>query len=472
MIYIDQSSKQPYYQQIYLQLLRQIQDGTIPTNTVLPGIRQLSKTLGVGRNTVDSAYGQLAAEGYIRAETGRGFRVLELPKLLPVQPVSSPVPSSTPTASAVPVKYDLFYGQMAASDFPFRLWKRELNSVLSAEQVTPINDVPGNKGDSFLREQLAEHLFETRGVRCSPQQIIITTGMQGSLDILCKLFLPLGGHHAIESPGYDKAELMFQSYGFSTIPVPLDPSGADPTALPTQEKITSLYLTPSHQLPLGIVMPIQRRYEVLNWAAQNDVWLIEDDYDSEYSYYSNPIPSLQSIDSHGRVIYLGTFSKTLSPSMRMGYLVLPPLLLTRFENELSSLNSMVPWLLQRTLANFIAHGHYQRMVRRLRTKFSKCHDILLREIRQMSPEIQVVSQGAGLMFLLDFPGNMQRTWLMKAAREHGVIVYSPERFWLGSQPCPPNLIMIGFTAIAPEDIPPCIERLKAAWFGGTLSGPA
>ena len=296
------------------------------------------------------------------------------------------------------------------------------------------------------------------------EQILITTGLQGSLEILCKLLYPNGGTHAFEDPGYDKALFIFQRHGIKTVLMDVDAHGAIQNTLPTDRDIKSIYLTPSHQFPLGTIMPIQRRYEFLNWATKNDAYIIEDDYDSDYSYYTNPIPAFQSIDASGRVIYIGNFSKTLSPSMRMGYLVLPVELVRRYETEMAKYNSMVPWLMQRILAKFIERGGYRRLVRKLRTKYKNSHDLLLKELHQISPDIQVISQGSGLKFLLEFPANMHRDLLIDTARKNGVKVYSPERFWQRKELCPPNLIMIGFTAIEPKDIPPCMQILKQAWF--------
>ena len=463
MIYLNKQSKTPLYLQVYKQILEQILSGKLPAGHFLPGSRVLAAELGVGRNTVDNAYGQLATEGYIQAESGKGFRVLPLPRLLPAQK-ADPFPQAVLPSAPSAVSYDLFYGSLSNRDFPFSQWKKEMLSVLTDESQRQINSYPGHKGDDLLRAQLAQELFQTRGVSCSPEQIVITSGLQGSLEILCKLLYPSGGSHAFEEPSYNKARFIFQRHNIPTVAMTLDEAGAMPSSLPTDRPITSVYLTPSHQFPLGILMPIQRRYEFLNWAVEHDAYLIEDDYDSDYSYHTNPVPALQSIDTNGRVIYLGSFSKSLSPSMRMAYLVLPPTLANRYDRELADYNCMVPWLMQRTLGQFMANGHYRRLVRRLRTKFRKTHDILQREIRQLSPGIQIVSQGYALKFLLAFPPHMTREWLMDRALEQGVRVYSPERFWQDPAKCPPNLILLGFTAMEPEEIPLCMQRLKTAWF--------
>lgn len=213
-------------------------------------------------------------------------------------------------------------------------------------------------------------------------------------------------------------------------------------------------------------MPIGRRHEFLNWATRQDAWLIEDDYDSEFSSAAGSIPSLQSIDVSGQVIYLGSFSKALSPSFRMGYLILPPALVRRFEYTMSKYNNMVPWLLQRTLANFIDADHYRRLVRRTRTRFRRFHRLVAEELARAMPKVQIISQGTGLKFLLDVPWVKDRDSLIRSALNEGVRVYSPARFWLNSANCPSHLVLAGFTSIEEGDIADCIARLKKAWSRG------
>jgi GntR family transcriptional regulator/MocR family aminotransferase len=465
MIFVEKTSKMPYYVQVYRQILDSIISGKYPAGHRLPGSRMLAKEIGVGRNTVDNAYAQLAAEGYIQAQRGVGFQVLQLPDLLLGKKKSLPnvsvAPKEVPQSN---IKYDLFYGSLSNQDFPLALWKKYTVDVLADERNSLINIYPGNKGDLFLREQLAAYLYDARGVNCTPEQILITPGLQGSLEVICKLLFQPGDSHAFEEPGYDKSLFIFQKHGIHTHVIELDKYGAVPESIPEDAAMKSIYVTPSHQFPMGMVMPVKRRYELLNWAVEHNTYIIEDDYDSDYSYYTNPVPALQSIDTSGRVIYLGNFSKTLSPSMRMGYLVLPLELMHRYQETMAKYNCMVPWLMQRVLAKFIESGHYRRVVRKLRTKFKKSHDLLVKEIGNMSEPVDIISQGSGLKFLLQFPDHMHRDWLIETALSHGVKVYSPERFWQRKENCPPNLLQIGFTSIELEDISPCMQLLNQIWF--------
>lgn len=465
MIYVEKRSKTPYYVQVYKQILDSIVSGKYPAGHTLPGSRMLANEIGVGRNTVDNAYAQLAAEGYIQAQKGVGFRVLQLPDLLLEKKKSLPNVSVEPKkVKQVNIKYDLFYGSLSNYDFPLALWKKYTIEVLEDEHNSLINIYPGNKGDFYLRKQLADYLYDARGVNCTPDQILITSGLQGSLEVICKLLFQPGDSHAFEDPGYDKSLFIFQKHGIHTHFIDLDEFGAVPESIPNDAAVKSIYVTPSHQFPMGMIMPVKRRYELLNWAVEHNAYIIEDDYDSDYSYYTNPVPALQSIDSSGRVIYLGNFSKTLSPSMRMGYLVLPVELMQRYQETMTKYNCMVPWLMQRVLAKLIEHDHYRRVVRKLRTKFKKSHDLLVKEISNMSQPVEIISQGSGLKFLLKFPEHMHRDWLIETALNHGVKVYSPERFWQRKENCPSNLIQIGFTSIELEDISPCMQLLNRTWF--------
>lgn len=463
MIYIDKTSKTPYYIQIYEQIIRDITDGKLKAGQLLPGSRALSRQVGVGRNTVNNAFAQLAAEGYIVSKKGAGFEVQDVPILGFKEPEKEPVKKAN-SPSEPSVKYDLFYGNLSSEMFPYALWRRYAIEALSSQDNPFINCYQDKQGDYFFREQLADYLHESRGVRCAPEQIVITCGQQNALDIVCKMLYGDGGVHGMEDPGYDKAVSVFQNNRIPVHFIPVDDCGVIPSSLPNSADIKALSLTPSHQLPMGSVMPIKRRYEILNWAKENKAFLLEDDYDSEYSYYTNPVPSLQSIDRDDQVIYLGTFSKTLSPSMRLGYMVLPRQLMQCFQEKLRQYNCPVPWLNQYIVGRLIENGHYGRLIRKLRTSIRKKHDLLMQEISKMNGQVKILSHGAGLNFLLEIQGKGSSEELVKAAGEKGVKVYSPRRFWQNKDAYPPHLVFIGFASIDIGDIPKCIELLDAAWF--------
>ncbi len=470
MFIIDKNLSLPYYLQIYQQILNNIKTGKLSHDTVLPGTRELAKKLCVSRNTVSNAYSQLSAEGYIESIHGVGYKIIDIPKSSSTKNEKKACDSIelNTEQSINNIRYDLYHGNLSSSFFPFSLWKKYTSETLTEIDSRLINSYHSNQGDFYLRKHLAYYLYDTRGVNCSPDEIIVTSGLQSSLNIIRELLYQDQAQnfavHATEEPGYDRSAYVFQRNNINVIPIHIDEFGANPESLPNDNRVKTVYVTPSHQMPTGIIMPIKRRYELLDWSVKNDAYIIEDDYDSEYSYFTNPIPSLKSIDKYDRVIYLGTFSKTLSPSMRIGYVVLPPELIKKFKTDFYKYNGASPWLNQRIVGKLVEHGHYQRLVRRMRGIFKKRHDILVSELDKLNCEIKFLNTGAGLNFILELPEHMTCDQLIDKALKKGVRVYSPSRFWLNPSSCPNNWIFIGIASIDVNHIPDCVQLLKEAWF--------
>ena len=464
MLYIDKNSDKPYYLQIYQQIQQAILNGELKKGTVLVGSRTLAQELGVGRNTIDNAYAQLVAEGYIESKKGVGFKVLEIEQIRPLQ-VKKNIKKEEickPYGEMQFVQYDLSYGNFSSRYFPSKLWKRYMNEAFSSDVISRINYYQDKQGSLFLREQLGEYLKRTRGVRCETSQIIITGGLQHSLEIICKL-LDGAKAIAIENPGYDGAYRVFENNHSRIHPISLDQQGLDIKQLKHLEDICAVYVTPSHQFPTGVTMTINRRYELLDWAEKNRSYIIEDDFDSEYRYHTSPIPSLQSIDGNGRVIYIGTFSKALSPSIRMGYLILPKALLNVYEKRYQKYQCVTSWLEQYIVARMIEEQEYERHVRKMCAQFRKKHDLLLKEIKKINNEIKISHSGAGLYFILKFPKEMTYDVLIEQAAHIGIKVYDTRRFWFNQQKEYENELFLGFSLIEIEEIPDCIERLGRAW---------
>lgn len=467
MIYIDKELAAPLYEQIYTQVKGDILSGTLTQGALLPGIRTLSKTLGVARNTVDKAYTQLAVEGYIYAQTGAGF-VVESPhnhsKAGALQKVSA-VASDNPQHEVQPVKvlYDFQYGSFPAECFPRATWKKHMLDALLSCDPLHMTQYHDKQGHAALRQELQKHLYHTRGASCTEEQIVIGCGLHYSLDIVCKL---LGDDKriAIEEPGYSGAREVFQNNGIELQSIPSKKDGLDFTQLKSLQ-VRAAYVTPSHQFPFGTVLSISKRQELLEWAAENDAYIIEDDYDSEYRYDANPIPSLQSIDQSDRVIYIGTFSKSLSPSLRVNYMVLPNRLLSVYHQLFSTYNSPVAWLLQETLANFLRSGDYARHVKRMCAAYRKRHDIFLHELSaQLGQTVVVHGKGAGLHFLLELLDGSDAEHCIQKAAEAGVQVYSVKPFWGNAELCPSNLLFLGYSLLDATQIQEGIHLLKQVWY--------
>ena len=465
MIFLDKESKRPLYIQLYSKIKRDILAGELREEQILPGSRSLAHTLQVSRNTVDNAYSQLVAEGYICAKKGIGYAVVKVPELRKggVKKRKENIKSEEKEPAQVPI-YDLTNSSHTSDLFPKELWRKYTTECLDRlEQEAKISAYQDKQGERYLRQTLLAYLRRIRGVHCEAEQIIITCGIQQSLEYICKILPQEKAAILMEEPGYNKAVTVFNNNNREVWTVPVDEYGISVTKLPETEKIAALYTTPSHQFPTGVTLPIDRRFTLLEWAKRNKTYIIEDDFDSEQRYYARPIPSLQSIDVHDSVIYLGTFSKGLSPSVRMSYMILPPPLLRDFYKKFEFYNCTVPLLNQYVIGRIIETGNYDRHIRRLNHIFRKRLEEFSEAFLHMSDKIKISSNGTGQYFLLEFRENVSQKQLMEKALEQGVRVYSTMEFWQDKAECPANTLFLGFSKIRIEDISDCVDRLKTAW---------
>ena len=427
----------------------------------------MAKTLNISRNTVDNAYTQLSAEGYILPQKGIGYAVAKLPELKINQQRKPCLTSHAPVSDNAirrDVLYDLTNSSHTSDLFPKSLWKRyTLECLERLERESRLSSYQDKQGELYLRRNLLSYLERIRGVCCDESQIVITCGIQQSLDYICKLLSCRHSTILMEEPGYNKAASVFDNNGLHIKTVPVDANGIVVSQLPVLQNVCAVYATPSHQFPTGVTMPIGRRYELLEWAKQAGAYIIEDDFDSEQRYYARPIPSLQSIDANHCVIYLGTFSKALSPSIRMGYMILPPQLMRVYYEKFKTYNSTVPLLNQYVIGRLIETGQYDRHIRRLNHIFRKRLELFTSEFSDVKGKIKLSSNGTGQYFLLEFAAHTNQDELIEKALKHGVRVYSTMQFWQDKADCPPNTLFLGFSKIRIEDIPDCITRLKTAW---------
>lgn len=466
MIYLDRESNIPLYSQIYDQIKLEILNGTLKENELLTGSRAFANVLGVSRNTVNTAYGQLIAEGYVVSIKGIGLRIKQVPTLSTKAEMTktSKAKSRDDQKTTPEIIYDLTNSSQTSDLFPKKLWKRYTIECLDfLTDESKLASYQEKQGELYLRENLLTYLRKIRGVHCDARQIIITCGLQQSLDYLCKLLSCEQQTFLMEEPGFDRASAVFKMNKIKIKTVPIDESGLIVADLPYDKNARAIYTTPSHQFPTGATLTIDRRYELLEWAERNDSFIIEDDFDSELRYYAKPIPALQSIDENNRVIYLGTFSKTLSPSIRMGYMILPPQLHQRYLELFEPYNSTVPLINQYVVARLIETGHYERHIRRLNQTFRKRLEQFSKELVDVKDKITLSSNGSGQYFLLTFTQPVQQKQLIECALNHGVKVYSTMKFWQEKADCPPNTLFLGFSKIDLTDIPDCVSRLKKAW---------
>ena len=476
MISIDRTDKTPLYQQLFDSCRKEIISGAFPAGSRLPALRKLAKDLGVARNTVEVAYQQLVQEGYVSSKPGGGFIVeqLDLDEIALAQKQRKMERAAVqtmrshkekPYVASVDVPYDFTYGDLQDTWFPAETWRKLTADALFGEEAALANRYNDRMGDELLREELAVRLARERGVHCLPEQIVIQAGTQAALMNLMRLFDPANDTVTMEDPGFDGARIVFQRSGFSLAPLPVDcETGWNMNALEETDAALA-FVTPSSQFPTGKIMPLGMRQNLLAWANKHDSFIVEDDYCREFRYDSRPLPSLQSLDAKGRVIYMGTLSKALSPALRLNYLVLPHEILERWNKAFEGFRSSIPWLSQTTLRLFMQNGHWERLLRRAQTCNKRKNNALLRAIdAHMRGKVEVVGAGSGLHILLRTRDERKPEELIGAALSEGVRIYDTSGYWIGKAPETFDYMLVGFSRIREEDIAPGIAALARAWF--------
>ncbi|MCW3479183.1 PLP-dependent aminotransferase family protein [Neisseriaceae bacterium JH1-16] len=461
-------SAQPLYQQLYQRIRDAILAGRLPPGTRLPATRVLAADLAVSRGTVDQAYSQLLAEGFLlsRAAAGTVVNPALDPKRFgqhrPLHPAASPGAAAGSATSSMPLPFQL--GLPALDAFPRKLWTR-----LAGQRARSLSQValsyPSPVGYLPLRQAIAHHLALFRGIDCSVEQVFVTSGFQGGLGLAMQTLLRTGDAVWMEDPGYFRARKALQLNGATLHPVPVDQHGLrveDGIRRCPDAKL--VYCTPSHHAPLGVTLTLPRRLELLAWAAQRGAWIVEDDYDGEFRYDGPPLPALQSLDSAERVIYVGSFSKTLFPGLRLGYLVVPPGLVERFA-QAADLFAPSPSLLdQATAADFLQQGHFARHIKRMRALYAERRAALVAALEtECGGRLRIDQHAVGLQLV---------GWLAEGEDDQAIAA----RLWAqglagqmlstfclnGGQP---PALLFSFANVPVEQAPALARRVKAALDG-------
>jgi GntR family transcriptional regulator / MocR family aminotransferase len=432
----DRRSATPFYQQIYDGYRTAILKGQLRPGERLPSTRALATELGISRLPAVYAFEQLLHEGYIEGRAGSGTFVKdsipdELAQVAPDAPREARRPIRVmDRARLAPLRVSL----PALDKFPVRLWSRLVSKhakQLTIEQMAygdPAGYVP-------LREAVADYLRTARAVRCEADQVLIVSGSQMALQITALSLLGRGSTVCIEEPGYPGAHAALARGGARIVPVRVDEEGIDVDALAAKgRKVRAVYVTPSHQYPLGVSMTVSRRLALLEWARRTDAWIIEDDYDSEYRYASRPLGALQGIDTASRVIYIGTFSKVLFPSLRLGYLVVPRELIDDFTRHRESIDLFSPVLEQAVLAEFLRDGHFGRHLRRMRALYEKRRDALVRGLREHAGGLMPHNSDAGLHVSAFLPKGVDDHAVVAEAARRGVEATALSTCYFGEHP--------------------------------------
>lgn len=456
---------------IYRQLRQAIIDGVLRPGEALPPTRQLAARLSVSRNTVGVAYDRLASEGYITAQVGAGTYVSFRAPRAPQRSGNSRHPgvlrpqphwSSVELPSLLPARqYNFRTGAPDGSLFPYAAWRglvtRELRSI--ASRGNGYGDTAGHRG---LREAIARHIAISRGIQASPDDLTITTGTQQALDLVARVLLAPGDRVAVENPGYLPAIQLLHSLGAKVVRVPVDEEGLVVDALPKSARL--VYVTPSHQYPLGVTMSMRRREALLSWANRTGSAIVEDDYDSEFRFDGRPLDPVHALDTAGRVVYIGTFSKTMLPALRLGFVLVPPALREAVHKAKHVTDWHTNTLIQGALARFIDDGEYARHLRKLNrlylTRRDRILEILERDFADVLEPLPSIA-GMHVAALSKAMSFAELDAVLARALEQGVQLHSLSRYPVdrGDRPG----LVLGYGAIATEDIAEGLRRLRAAF---------
>ena len=407
---LDTTGKTPLYEQLYRALKEDILTGVIAGGEKLPSGRMLAEHLNISRITVENAYEQLVTEGYLvsRPRSGYYAETLEaLPAAVPLDRVAPPAVSAAPPT-------------VSAGQFPFSIWARLMRGVL-LDQHDLLLQPPPNTGLAELRQAIAGMLRRSRGMEVSPENIVIGAGAEYLYNILIQL-LGKELRYGLENPGHRKIRQVYEANGVAVCSVLLDESGVSPGAL-ADSHANVLHFSPGHQYPTGVVMPIARRRQLMNWVGSAETrWLIEDDYDSEFRFSGKPVPSMFSMDTLGRVIYLNTFSRTITPALRISYMILPDALMAQYRQKLGFYSCTVPSMEQLTLARFLDEGYFEKHVSRMKRHYRLLRDRLLHLLCQSPRAERMTVQGdeAGLHFLLRLQTDLPDREIEQRLTENGI----------------------------------------------------
>lgn len=456
-VYLDSQKQEPLYQQLYQYLKKEIETGSITAGRKLPSKRKLAEHLGISTLTVETAFAQLKAEGYVSSKPRQGLYVEHLEGL--IQSIPKPVSNLKLSSVNQPTSaIDFNHGRIDLTHFPYSIWRKAsleaINNPAHLETGPP-------QGEPHLRQEIADYLFQSRGVRCRADQIILGAGTAYLLDLLSKLFDP-AQLIAFEEPGFHRSKNAFLDRQFHIQSIPVDQEGICIDNL-IKHAPKLVYVTPSHQFPTGVIMSISRRLALLRWAEQAGSYIIEDDYDGEFRYKGSHIPSLQGIDPLGKVVYLGTFSKSFIPSARISYMILPDRLLNQYQEIIPTPKQTVSRMYQEILYTFMKKGYWERHLNKMRTIYRQKYQVLIASIAEhLGDQARIIGGPAGLHLLLEIVTRLSEDELIIRAEKNGVRVYPTSIYYDVKQTQQKPKLLLGFGGLSHHEIEDGIKRLKLA----------
>ena len=474
-ITIDRSNPEIGYKQVYRRLREAILTGELVSGVRLPSTRILAGEAGVARVTISRAYEQLAAEGFVESRVGAGTYVAAKLPTIPEANAAAFKPVLTSWGERAIIltqqaerggdggrpEIDFGFGRSFAERFPYDVWRRLLGRYLSTDDAM-LSRYGSAAGFYPLRQAVADYLVRARGVRCTPEDVVIVSGAQQAIDILARLLINAGDEVLVETPGYRDAFALFRLHQARLVGLSVDNQGLPVDDIPLGCQAKLAFVTPSHQFPKGGTMPLVRRLALLAWARKHSAIIIEDDYDGDLRYEGDSLSALEGLDEDGRVIYLGTFSKVLFPALRLGYLVLPRTLVAPFVRAKELVDRGAPTLTQAAVADFLSEGHFERHLRHLRQLYGEKRVALVTALDEyLGDRVRFPPVAAGLHVMIYANTPIDEAGLVHSAAALGVRAYGGAPYHL-ERPAPPSFLL-GFSGLSESEIVEGVRRLAAAW---------
>lgn len=464
-IQLNQDNSVSLYEQIYNHIRSEIRNGNLSCGMKLPSTRNLCNHLQVARSTVQMAYDQLLSEGYIESLPCKGYFVADIEGMYDVSfemgEIELPKADTDKINNEKEYKYDFSSSGIDLDSFPFNHWRKITKNVLvdDNKDLFMRGDV---QGEAEFRKTISSYLYQSRGVVAKPQNIIVGAGNEYLLMLLNQL-LDFKKTYAMENPNYRQTYRILKSLGEEVLIVSQDKSGMQVKSLEAAGANIA-YVMPSHQFPIGIVMPMKRRMELLNWAAQSENrYIIEDDYDSEFRYKGKPIPALCGFDKYQKVIYIGTFSKSIAPAIRMSYMVLPDELMQIYHDRIGFYSCTVSRIDQMIVRDFMESGYYEKHLNKMRALYKGRHDVLLCQLESLSDRFIISGENAGLHVLLKSKNELSEKELIDRAARAGVKVYPLSAYDIGDTAPERNTVILGYANCDETQIKEGVELLCKAW---------
>lgn len=461
----SQTNREPLYRQLYQYLKNDIVSGILAPDEKLPSKRSFAKNLGISTITVENAYGQLIAEGFVYSLPKRGFFVTDIRNGLPGQEKKGGRRAEREEQGEREYLADFTSNQNCKEQFPFSIWAKLMRATLKEEAEALMRNAP-SAGILPLREAIAGHLRQFRGMEVEAGQIVVGAGTEYLYGLLLQL-LGMEKCYGVEDPGYHKIYKVYKSHRVACRYVGMDGAGVPVSAL-EEKGVDVVHISPSHHFPTGIVMPVSRRYELLGWAAKKEGrYIIEDDYDSEFRLTGRPVPSLQSIDVQEKVIYMNTFTKTLSSTVRISYMVLPGHLAERFAQRLAFYSCTVSNFEQYVLARFIEEGYFEKHINRMRNYYREKRDRLLKQIKdsKIAGCCSILEEDAGLHFLLKIDTSLSDEEICGSLEKEGVRISGVAQYYAEGGAGEEHVFVMNYSSLQEENMGKVMERMERALVG-------